>query len=227
MNDRLKTFLNFITTITVGAAIGFAGGYLKFKKRIQQFSKKVDAEVKIEKDLYQAKLKELENEITSYKGKKLEETKNAKQDSSDKVAIPQKPKKKGSQQEHNYNDQYQPKKASGEPFSGEDSPRLVPEVNHSFTIISDDEANSYNLEVVPLIYFSKDRILTDDDLNKISSPSTVVGNEALNSFGRYDDSLVYVLDNTNKVIYEISLDLRSYSDVEPYGADAKAEVDSE
>ena len=46
-------------------------------------------------------------------------------------------------------------------------------------------------------------MLADEDNNVIHVPEEVIGDEALSSFGRYEDDCVYVRDDKLKVDYEI------------------------
>lgn len=69
-------------------------------------------------------------------------------------------------------------------------------------IISPDEFHSSEYECKTLFYYA-DKILADEDNNVIHVPEEVIGDEALSSFGRYEDDCVYVRDGKLKVDYEI------------------------
>jgi hypothetical protein len=73
------------------------------------------------------------------------------------------------------------------------------------------------------LFYYKDGVLADDDYNIIKHPEEVVGPEALNAFGRYEDDAVYVRNETTKMDYEILLDNRSYIDVSPHGSGAPSD----
>ena len=53
------------------------------------------------------------------------------------------------------------------------------------------------------MWYYADKVLADEDNNVIHVPEEVVGDEALSSFGRYEDDCVYVRDGKKKVDYEI------------------------
>jgi len=61
--------------------------------------------------------------------------------------------------------------------------------------------------------FFTDRVLTDDNDEKITDIENTVGLDAVDHFGEYEDDSVFVRNNRLKVDYEILLDLRNYSDV--------------
>ena len=77
-------------------------------------------------------------------------------------------------------------------------------------------------KTVTLFYY-RDGILADDDYNIIKHPETIIGEDALNSFGRYEDDAVYVRNEDTKTDYEILLDNRCYSDVSPHGSGAPSD----
>ena len=73
-----------------------------------------------------------------------------------------------------------------------------------------DEIDGY--ECVTLIYYS-DGVLVDDAEEIIDDVEDIVGPDALNSFGRYEDDAVHVRNNRLKCDYEILKDTRCYSDI--------------
>lgn len=66
--------------------------------------------------------------------------------------------------------------------------------------------------VVCLTYYD-DRILTDDADEIIDDPEEIVGDEALGSFGEYDDNVVLVRNDILKTYFEITLDPRAYDEI--------------
>lgn len=66
--------------------------------------------------------------------------------------------------------------------------------------------------VVCLTYYD-DRILADDGDEIIDDPDEIVGEEALGSFGEYDDNVVLVRNDILKTYFEITLDPRSYDEI--------------
>ena len=66
--------------------------------------------------------------------------------------------------------------------------------------------------VVCLTYYD-DRILADDADEIIDDPEEIVGEEALGSFGEYDDNVVLVRNDILKTYFEITLDPRAYDEI--------------
>lgn len=85
-------------------------------------------------------------------------------------------------------------------------------------VIPPDEygANGENEEYIDydLISFTyyADGVLTDDGDYPIDDPEAVVGPDALNSFGEWEDDAVYVRNDDRRCFYEILRDLSNYSD---------------
>lgn len=79
-------------------------------------------------------------------------------------------------------------------------------------VISPEEfGENVNYEVLSFTYYA-DGILTDEDDHVISNPEDYIGDEALNSFGEYEDDSVFVVDDDIETYYEILLDESNYSD---------------
>ena len=92
-------------------------------------------------------------------------------------------------------------------------------------IISPDDYNNSDYEQHILMFFGKDKQLADEDYNIISNPEILVGPDALNSFGRYEEDRVLVRDDDKRIDYEIDLDNRSYKEAAPNGAESASKVD--
>ncbi len=94
---------------------------------------------------------------------------------------------------------------------------IVKEEEYSTTkpyIIPPEEFADSDWDMKTLHYYS-DGVLTDDEKNVIKDIKGTVGDEALNSFGRYEDDAVYVRDEINRIDYEILLEDEKFSDVKP------------
>lgn len=91
-------------------------------------------------------------------------------------------------------------------------------------VISPTEFSESEYEAITLFYYS-DKVLADMDGNIIHNINELIGPEALSTFGRYTDeehdydNVVYVRDDNKKVDYEISWDVRKYSDVKKRSGD--------
>lgn len=79
-------------------------------------------------------------------------------------------------------------------------------------VISPDEFGEKDYNMVTLTYYN-DRVLADRFEERIENPEELVGDEALGSFGEYEDDAVYVRNDALKTDYEILLDMRDYSEV--------------
>lgn len=85
-------------------------------------------------------------------------------------------------------------------------------------VIPPDEygANGENEEYIDydLISFTyyADNVLTDDGDFPIDDPEAIVGPDALDSFGEWEDDAVYVRNDDRKCFYEILRDTSNYSD---------------
>lgn len=89
------------------------------------------------------------------------------------------------------------------------------QIDAKITLISPDEAvneKDYNTET--LTWYA-DNVLADDDYNIINNINEVIGKEALNSFGLYEEDVVYVRNDYYEVIYEVVLDERTYAETAP------------
>lgn len=86
------------------------------------------------------------------------------------------------------------------------------EDDDSITIISPEEFGDYpDFKLVSLTYYA-DYVLADEKGNKVDVDSTV-GEEALGSFGEYEDDSVHVRNMKLRTDYEILLDPRCFSEV--------------
>ena len=78
-------------------------------------------------------------------------------------------------------------------------------------IISPEEFGEFDdYEKISLTYYSKDEILTDENDEIVDDVDDIVGIEALNHFGEYEEDSVFVRNDRLKCDYEILLDLDSY-----------------
>ena len=82
-------------------------------------------------------------------------------------------------------------------------------------VIAPGEFGDGEHELETLIYFEKDKKLTDDGYTPIGKPESIVGPDFASHFGdyEYDQDTVYVRNNRLKTDYEILRDERNYDDV--------------
>lgn len=76
-------------------------------------------------------------------------------------------------------------------------------------VIPPEEFDEIGYETVSLTYYA-DGVLTDEDDNIIEDPETLIGDEALTSFGEYEQDSVFVRNDENATDYEILLDSRTF-----------------
>ena len=77
-------------------------------------------------------------------------------------------------------------------------------------VIPPDEFGAYDdYDLIGLTYYAND-VLTDDGDFPIDDPEEVVGPDALDSFGEWEDDTVYVRNDTLKCYYEICRDNSEY-----------------
>ena len=79
-------------------------------------------------------------------------------------------------------------------------------------VISPDDFDENGYKTITLTYYS-DGILSDERGNIIEDVDDVVGEDALTSFGEYEDDSVFVRDDRRETDYEILADDEKYSDV--------------
>ena len=84
-------------------------------------------------------------------------------------------------------------------------------------VISPEEFDDYeDYNKVVLTYYA-DQVLADDYGNIVSDVENAVGHASLKTFGQYEEDTVFVRNDARRTDYEITRDLRNYSDVEdPY-----------
>jgi hypothetical protein len=85
-------------------------------------------------------------------------------------------------------------------------------VDKPYVIAPEEFGELDDYETISLIYYA-DQILADDNDVIVDDIEDVVGFDSLNSFGEYEDDLVFVRNDRLKCDYEILLDQRKYSDV--------------
>ena len=81
-------------------------------------------------------------------------------------------------------------------------------------IITSDEFQESELECVTLFY-TVDKVLTDDDYNQINNIGIVGGHVILEQMGMYDSDCLYVRDEKNGIDYEILLEERTFNKLNP------------
>ena len=83
-------------------------------------------------------------------------------------------------------------------------------------IITPKEFNESEYNAVTLFYY-KDGVLSNDNYEALNAVeiTSMIGDQALDSFGTYGTDAVYVQNDNNKTVYEIILEDDNYTDVVP------------
>lgn len=200
-----KTFLISSLTFVLGTGAGIGIGILFTKNKYEQ---KADAEINAVRDVYKKYFAV---------GRTPDENANeAKETPVDKTTPDSKPE---SHRGVDYSKRYKPqddetvKKIVGTSSTTVDGMEASREQRKKrIYLISPQSFRESSYECKSLMYYS-DGILADEDNNVIHTPSELIGDEALESFGRYEDDCVYVRDDNIEVDYEIILDTRKFEDV--------------
>lgn len=79
-------------------------------------------------------------------------------------------------------------------------------------VISPEEFGDCDYETVSLTYYA-DGVVTDDFDEPIEDVEDLIGPDALNTFGEYEDDSVFVRNDEKQCDYEILLDVRNYADL--------------
>lgn len=85
-------------------------------------------------------------------------------------------------------------------------------VSRPYVISPADFDTEDGYEVYSLTYFA-DGTLVDEQNNPIEDVDEMVGRDSLNHFGEYEDYTVHVRNKAQMCDFEITYDLRNYSDV--------------
>jgi hypothetical protein len=99
--------------------------------------------------------------------------------------------------------------ADEKPEEAKEAPMTV---DKPYVIAPEEFGELDDYETISLIYYA-DQVLADDNDVIVDDIEDVVGFDSLNSFGEYEDDLVFVRNDRLKCDYEILLDQRKYSDV--------------
>jgi hypothetical protein len=99
-------------------------------------------------------------------------------------------------------------------FGGErkdEKPTFIPDEKEPYVISPDEYGEIDDYEKLSFTYY--DGILMDDNDDIVYNIEEVVGFDALNRFGEYEDDSVFVRNERLKCDYEITLDQGKYSDI--------------
>lgn len=183
---------------------GFGSGILATKKK---YEKRSDDEIQSVKDAFQKHLGELSSKNIPPTRRGQSKKKKEQEKKQDKTVrtnpLPNDPVM------DDYIDYaapyHQTSKTTKQPETKDHQNKLEP------YIISPDEYMASEYGVKTLIYYA-DKVLADDDDNVIPNPTTLLGSNALKSFGQYEDDCVYVRDDNLKTDYEVLLSQKTFNE---------------
>lgn len=207
MNKTLVSVIAFVT----GAVIGSVTSWQLLKKYYEQISRE---EVDSVKEVYARKMKEYEHthEMNNEESKEPVVADDIDSEN-DELSVMEYAKILSEQGYTNYS-------------NSED----IPIIKDPLAIQSDDEENEYlepdgpyvippedfgdeeEYERITLTYYS-DNILADDNDQRIVDIENIVGYDALESFGEYEDDAVHVINDRLRSYFEILRDERTYDEV--------------
>ena len=209
-------FIKAMLLFVAGAGTGFAVGYFLSKKK---YEKKADTEIESVKrafnkhleELYKdGELKDIPETRNGYTKKSESNQKQEGKPNIERSPLPTDPV------DDKYKDYSAPYRVSGDKEKKQ-APKKEKEGPY---VISPEEFMTSSYEAVTLLYYA-DGVLADDDNNVISSYREMIGPNALECFGQYQDDTVYVRNDKEKVDYEILLDAREFSKIQPHSSNPK------
>lgn len=210
-----KSFILSSLCFLLGAAGGAVGGYYYSKNKFLTIA---DKEIESVRKVYE---KHFENNNTSELTQPKEE-----KNTQTGTKTPQ---------EKDYNNYVKMYGGSGDkkpnvtPTRSIEAPKESSTVkktkNNNIYVISPEQYQDSEYDAESLIWYS-DKVLTDSDGNVIHDINSLIGPEALSTFGRYEDDVVYVRDDNKHIDYEIIWDARKYSSVHNLEG-SKVPLDSE
>jgi hypothetical protein len=213
-----KNIIKNIAIFIVSASAGYLLGYEISKNK---YLKKADHEISSVKEAFKL-------EMNKFYGKQSAEKKEDDKPSTKKIKSKKDPEKgedndpEKEEIKKKYIDYGAPYRSKEDPDSKKEKSKKDRRIPY---IISPDDYNNSDYEQHILMFFGKDKQLADEDYNIISNPEILVGPDALNSFGRYEEDRVLVRDDDKRIDYEIDLDNRSYKEAAPHGAESASKVD--
>jgi len=214
----MKKLLILLAVSALSGAAGYQIGFLLTKKKYEGLA---DEEVDSVKEFLNAHYDKKLQEFIDSNGKQNGSIKKEEPKVKDNAPInTTKGKKKVDNGPIDYGKQYRtdsdPERIPGNP-GGEIKHLKKEEVDTTkpYVITSEDFQDS-EFECVSLFY-TVDKVLTDDDYNQIDNIGIVGGNPVLEQMGRYDSDCLYVRDTKNGIDYEILLEERIYDKLKPLG----------
>ncbi len=211
----MKTFIFSAVSMTLGAVAGGFAGYILTRKKYEKLAdKEVESVKKSLQEYYENKMKEGKNNV------KVPADATVKKNNINrpKMDVPVKDTSsinydnfENENDKKSYNE-YIKKYRSSEEIKMEE--KFGNGKSFRPYIISPEEFSDSEYDVETLHYY-RDGVVADDDNNIIKDVKSTIGDEALNTFGVYEDDVVYVRNDEIKIDFEILLEQDEYTNIAP------------
>lgn len=207
MNKTLAGVIAFVT----GAVIGSVTSWQLLKKYYEQISRE---EVDSVKEVYARKMKEYEHthEMNNEESKEPVVADDIDSEN-DELSVMEYAKILSEQGYTNYsNSEDIPIVKDPLAIQTDDEEDEYLEPDGPYVIPPEDFGDEEEYERITLTYYS-DNILADDNDQRIVDIENIVGYDALESFGEYEDDAVHVINDRLRSYFEILKDERTYDEV--------------
>lgn len=198
----MKNSVKIIFAFTLGAAAGVAATWKIVKTKYERIAQE---EIDSVKEVYSKKLDTLDMCKQAYDLKRKLDEEEA------KVEEEYTPTEEDVETFESLRERY-----TGATYTGEKGG--IEEMIDYIEVIPPDEYGEngdneqyIDYDLLEFTYYA-DGVLTDDGDFPIDDPESVIGPEALDSFGEWEDDMVYVRNDDRKCYYAICRDLDNYSD---------------
>lgn len=198
MNSKLKGFMIFIMGATVGSIASWQYAWKKYAQIAQE-------EIDSVKEAYRN-----ERMVTPIVSEPDEDARIRAEQAKDKPSVTEYAAKLLKQGYTNYSSMSSEQKEVENIKNEEDEEPMVND--NPYVIPPEDFGELNDYEKISLTYYD-DGVLADDNNEPVDDVENLVGLEALESFGEYEDDSVFVRNDRLKCDYEILLDQRRHSDV--------------
>ena len=189
MNYKLTNAVAFVT----GAAIGSLVTWKLLKDRYERL---VQEEIESVKEVFSRRLSEESDDSEEESFEEIPSHRQVTESSIMEYAAKLK--------EMQYSDEEDIEKGANEQMDKIDKPY----------VIEPDEYGELDYETVSLTYYA-DGVLTDDRDNIIEDVDNIVGKDAVNHFGEFEEDSVFVRNDSKQCDYEILRVLEEYREIYP------------
>jgi len=202
----MKKVLIFLVGASLAAVAGYKIGYMRSKKYYEHLA---DEEVAAVRKVLLARYSGVKEEAVVPEGdnKPIDEPKKEE---------PKKPVVKKVNGKIDYSEQYRTgsdQRIPGDP--GEEKLVHIKEEEVDTTkpyIMTPEEFQDSEYETVTL-YYTADKVLTDDDYNQLNNIGIVGGYPNLDKMGIYDADCLFICDEKKGIVYEVLLEERTYDQI--------------